>query len=96
MYRILNEQRKAARRLGVTIRPSTRKNKKLDVYENGFKVASIGDIRYNDYWTYVRLEKQGKVPPGTANERRNAFRSRHGRNCNVIGSDGYYACEILW
>jgi hypothetical protein len=66
MYRILFEQRQAAKRLGVTIRPSTLKSKKLDVYKNGFKIASIGDIRYNDYWIYKRLEKQRKVETGTA------------------------------
>ena len=70
MYRILTEQRKAAKRLGVTIRPSTLKNKKIDVYKHGFKVASIGDKRYKDYWMYKKMERQGMIPKGTADERR--------------------------
>jgi hypothetical protein len=96
MYRILTEQRKAAQRLGVTIRPSTLKNKKLDVYKNGFKVASIGDKRYKDYWVYKKLERQGKIPKGTADERRELYLIRHAENCMTKGTPGYYACKILW
>jgi hypothetical protein len=96
MYRILTEQRKAAKKLGVVIRPSTLKNKKIDVYKNGFKVASVGDIRYNDYWIYKRLEKQGKVEPGTANDRRQLYKIRHGQECQAKGTPGFYACNILW
>ena len=61
MYRIKTGQREAAKRLGVVIRPSTSKNKKLDVFKNGFKVASIGDLRYKDYWEYVQQEQKGIV-----------------------------------
>lgn len=96
MYRILTEQRKAANRLGVVIRPSKQKFKKLDVYKNGFKVASIGDTRYKDYWIYKKEERQGKIPRGTADQRRELYRIRHAENCMSKNSPGYYACEILW
>ena len=96
MYRILTNQRKAAKKLGVTIRPSTRSNKKIDVYKNGLKVASIGDVRYKDYWIYKREEAQGKVPKGTAQQRKQMYRARHGQECNLVGTPGYYACRILW
>lgn len=96
MYRILTEQRQAANKLGVTIRPSTLTNKKIDVYKNGFKVASIGDVRYKDYWIYKREEKKGLVPRGTAEERRQLYRARHGQECLAKGTPGYYACKILW
>ncbi len=96
MYRILTNQRKAAKRLGVVIRPSTLKNKKIDVYKNGFKVASIGDIRYNDYWVYKKLERQGQVEKGTADERRELYKIRHGQECRAKGTPGFYACNILW
>jgi len=96
MYRILTEQRKAANKLGVTIRPSTLKNKKIDVYKNGFKVASIGDMRYNDYWIYKRLERQKKVAPGTADERRELYKIRNREDCQAKNTPGYYACKILW
>ena len=45
----LTKASKKAAKLGVTIRPSTAKHKKLDVYRKGQKVASIGDIRYSDF-----------------------------------------------
>ena len=35
--------------------PSTKKNKKIDVYKNGEYIASIGDVRYNDYPTYIKI-----------------------------------------
>jgi hypothetical protein len=40
-----------AKELGVTIKPSTQLHKKIDVYKNGRKIASIGDKRYKDYTT---------------------------------------------
>ena len=44
MYTITNYSRKKAQELGVDIKPSTNKTKKLDVFKNGIKVASIGSI----------------------------------------------------
>lgn len=96
MYRILTEQRQAAKRLGVTIRPSSSKGKKIDVYKDGFKIASIGDIAYKDYWIYVREEKKGLIPRGTAEQRKQMYRARHGRECGAVGTPGYYSCRILW
>ena len=96
MYKILNAQKTAAKRLGVTIKPSKLKNKKLDVFKKGVKVASIGDIRYNDFHIYRKLEREGKVPKGTANERRNLYKIRHNQECRAKGTPGFYACNILW
>ena len=39
----LARAKERAKTLGVEIKPSTRKNKKLDVFKQGEKVASIGD-----------------------------------------------------
>ena len=44
--------KKNAKKLGVEIKRSTRKNKKLDVFRKGVKIASIGDLRYNDFHSY--------------------------------------------
>jgi hypothetical protein len=85
-----------AKKLGVTIKPSTRKNKKIDVFKNDKKIASIGDIRYNDYTIYMKLEKEGKVKKDTAKERRRLYRIRHDKEKDKIGSAGYYAYYILW
>lgn len=96
MYKIKSGQRDAARRLGVVIRPSTTKGKKIDVYKHGFKVASIGAQGYEDYWGYVQLEKKGSVAPGTAETRRQLYKIRHAGECSAVGTPGYYACKILW
>lgn len=96
MYKIKSGQRDAARRLGVVIRPSTTKGKKIDVYKHGFKVASIGAQGYEDYWGYVQLEKKGAVAPGTAETRRQLYKIRHAGECTAVGTPGYYACKILW
>jgi len=96
MYKIKSGQRDAARRLGVVIRPSTTKGKKIDVYKHGFKVASIGAQGYEDFWGYVQLEKKGTVAPGTAETRRQLYKIRHAGECTAVGTPGYYACKILW
>jgi hypothetical protein len=96
MYKIKTGQRDAARRLNVVIRPSNNKGKKIDVYKHGFKIASIGAQRYDDYWTYVQKEKKRTVPPGTANKRRELYKIRHAAECAAVGTPGYYACKILW
>jgi hypothetical protein len=96
MYRIKAGQRAAARRLGVVIRPSSSKGKKIDVFKHGIKIASIGDSAYSDYWTYVQDEKAGRAAKGTAAERRRLYRLRHAQECAAPGTDGYYSCSILW
>ena len=54
MYKILPEHYDKAKKLGVEIKPSNLKNKKIDVYKNEKRIASIGDIKYKDYqcWDY--------------------------------------------
>ena len=80
----LKKARVRAAALGVEIRPSRRKLKKLDVYKDGKKVASIGDLRYSDY-----LQHGDEA-------RRVAYKRRHENNRHVLGSAGYYADQILW
>ena len=65
-YRIKDRQREAAKRIGVTIRPSSDPSKKIDFYKNGFFVARIGAAGYEDYASYLQQEKKGAVAPGTA------------------------------
>ena len=42
MYEITSYSKQQAQRLGVTIKPSTNKKKKIDVFKDGDKIASIG------------------------------------------------------
>ena len=90
-YQIKPKQRANAKRLGVTIKPSTNSKKKIDVYKNDKKIASIGAISYSDYATYIK--DKGKE---FADKRRAAYRARHKGEQLKIGSPGYYAWFILW
>ena len=89
MYEITQHSKEQAKRLGVEIKPSTSKGKKIDVYKNGQKVATIGDIRYSDYGTYTRTK--GKT---YADERRRLYKIRHKNDLQK--KNGFYASEILW
>jgi len=53
-------------------------------------------VEYSDFWTYVQDERAGRVPKGTAEERRRLYRVRHAQECVAQGTPGYYACRILW
>lgn len=95
-YNITSYTKQQARKLGVVVKPSATKGKKIDVFKNGVKVASVGAIGYNDYPTFMQLEAKGKVEKGTANRRRKAYKMRHEKDRHVRGSAGYYADKLLW
>ena len=59
-YKISTYSKTQAKKLGVVIKPSTKKNKKIAVFKNKKKVADIGDSRYNDFTTYTKLEKKAQ------------------------------------
>lgn len=90
-YKISKRQYSNAKKLGVKIKPSTLKNKKIDVFKSGKKIASIGDIRYNDFSIYLR--KKGKA---FAQKRQKAYKSRHNKTRRKKGSRSYYTDRILW
>lgn len=91
MYVITDYTKQRAKKLLVDVKVSTKKNKKIDVYKNGKKIASIGDSRYFDYPTYL-ISKDKKY----ADERRRLYRIRHKGENLKIGSPGYYAWFLLW
>ena len=90
MYKIKQYSKDKAKQLGVQIKPSTNSKKKLDVFKEGIKVASIGDVKYKDYPTYLQENKQ------LAEERRRLYKIRHKNDINKLNSSGYYAKRILW
>ena len=90
MYNIKTYSKRKAAALGVKIKPSTRKGKKIDVFKNGKKIASIGAKGYNDYPTFK--EKYGKK---YADERKKAYLARHKKNI-IKNTPGNYAAKILW
>ena len=52
MHQIKQYTRQQANKLGVEVKPSANPQKKVDVFKNDSKVASIGAIGYNDYPTF--------------------------------------------
>jgi len=90
MYKIKQYSKDKAKQLGVQIKPSTNPKKKLDVFKEGIKIASIGDLNYKDYPTYLQENKQ------LAEERRRLYKIRHKNDLNKINSNGYYANLLLW
>lgn len=91
MYKIKPYSIRQAKKLGVVIKPSKTKNKKIDVFKNGVKVASIGAKGYYDYPTY--LNKFGEA---IANKRRRLYHLRHANFSHIKGTPSYYASKILW
>ena len=90
-YQITQYTREQARKLGVTVKHSTNPRKKIDVFKNGEKIASVGGMGYGDYPTYMRTH--GKE---YADERRRLYKIRHSSDRNIKGSNGFYADKLLW
>jgi hypothetical protein len=96
-YKIRTYSKLKAKQLGVEIKPSSNKKKKLDVFnKQGKKLASIGALGMNDYPTYMELEKNKKVEKGTAEKRRKLYKNRHESDRKKVGTNGYFADKILW
>ena len=95
-YKITTYTLNQAKKLGVQVKPSRTKGKKIDIYKDGKKVASVGALGYGDFPTFMNMERSGLIPKGTANRRRAAYKSRHSKNRKVRGSRGFYADQLLW
>jgi len=91
MYEITNYTKQKAKELNVKIKPSSNPKKKIDVYKDNKKVASVGAMGYDDYPSF--LIKKGK---SYADERRRLYKIRHNKDKNKTGTNGYYADKLLW
>ena len=96
MYKISDYTKEQAKKIGVEVKSSSVKGKKIDVFKNGEKLASVGALGYKDYPTYMQLEKLKKVKTGTANLRRKLYKIRHKKDRIKKGSNGWYADKLLW
>ena len=90
MYDITSYSKKRAKELGVEIKPSSNKNKKIDVFKDNKKIASIGASGYGDYGSY--LKTKGKA---FADKKQKGYLART-KWCAKPGSNCYYARELLW
>jgi len=91
VYSIKNRTKQNAKRLGVEIKKSTNPKKKLDVFKNDKKIASVGAVGYGDYSTFIK--EKGK---GFADKRKKAYESRHQKTRTKVGSNSYFADQLLW
>jgi len=89
MYSITDYSYEQAKKLGVQIKPSLKKGKKIDVIKDN-KIISIGAKGYKDYPNYLKIDKN------LAKEKRRLYKLRHEKDRHNIGTAGYYADKILW
>jgi len=91
VYTITSYSRKQAKKIGVTIKKSKLKGKKIAIFKKGKKVADVGALGYADFPTYTKTK--GKA---YANKRRKLYKIRHQKTRTKKGSRSYYADKILW
>ena len=90
-YHITKYTFNKAKKLGVTVKHSTNNTKKIDVFKNGKKIASVGARGMNDFPTYIN--KNGLK---FAKTRRRLYRIRHRKDRHIKGSNGFLADKLLW
>ncbi len=90
-YKITNYTLKQAKKIGVQVKQSNNKTKKIDVYRKGKKIASVGAYGMNDYPTYMKLRgiKYAKT-------RRKLYKMRHEKDRHKKWSNGWLADKLLW
>lgn len=91
MYSITTYTRQQAKRLGVQVRPSRVKGKKIDVFKQGKKVASVGALGYKDFPTFKKYDGVA-----VALKKQRAYKKRHAKDRQRLGTPGYYADQLLW
>lgn len=90
-YNITDYTKEQAEKLNVIVKPSIKKNKKIDVFDkrDGQYITSVGGAGYMDYPSY--LSKNGKE---YADKRRKAFYKRFNKIEPYTNS--YYVSKLLW
>ena len=91
MYDISSYTKSAAKRLGVTVKPSTKASKKIDVLKDGKVVASVGAYGMGDFPTFLKTHGRAY-----AEERRRLYKARHERHRHKVDTPSYYADQLLW
>jgi hypothetical protein len=90
-YTITPYTLKKAKKIGVTVKPSTNKTKKIDVFRNQRKIASVGAYGMNDFPTY-----QFKNGLSYAKTRRRLYKIRHNKDRKTKWTRGWLADQLLW
>ena len=93
-YDKLDELNKQLNTDAISIKPSTSKNKKIDIFINDIKTNSIGANGMKDYPTYI--EEKGIE---YANKRRKLFYNRHSKEEDIKDNkitNSFFAKYLLW
>lgn len=96
MYRITERTRQKANELGLEVKPSKKKNWKLDVYRKGFMVASVGKVDEFDYATALEMEVEGSLRKGSAEKWRQVYILKNMCQEVIYGTHSYYEYNLLW
>lgn len=72
MYKITDYTLNKARQLGLTVIPSKKANKKIDVFRGDKYLASVGHSSYKDYGMYLQEGDKKQ-----AEERKRLYHLRH-------------------
>jgi hypothetical protein len=92
MYQILPYTFRQAKRYNLIVKPSTRKNKKIDVYNKAGKyLGSAGHIDYLDY-PYFKKYFGDEI----AKEKRKQYKRRHEKDRTKKNTPGWFADKLLW
>jgi hypothetical protein len=91
VYKITNYTYKQAKKLGVIVKPSMNKTKKIDVYKNGEKIGMVGAYGMNDFPTYIN-----KYGIKYAKTRRRLYKIRHNKDRKIKWTNGWLADKLLW
>ena len=90
-YSIEEGTKKQAKKLGLIVKPSQHKYNKIDIYfPDGSFLGRAGDIRYMDYYKYLKVNKQ------LAEQRRQLYKERHEKDRHIKYSNGWLADKLLW
>jgi hypothetical protein len=75
-----------ARRIGVCVRRSTVKGKKVDVFDKACKkkLASVGATGYSDFTQHKDKKRQ------------KSYQARHNKHRHKKGTPSYFADKLLW
>ena len=90
-YKITKYSFDKARELGLSIKVSKNKLKKIDVYRDNVYISSIGDIRYNDFPHYCIIYNKEY-----ADKRKLLYHNRHKKNADVKYSKQWLSLHLLW
>ena len=90
-YKITKYTLKKAKKMGLKVKLSTNKTKKIDVFKKCKKIASVGARGMSDFPTYINA-----AGLTYAKTRRRLYRIRHNKDRHIKWSRGWLADKLLW